>query len=109
MTPQFTPILWAKLPKSRKNGNLNFVILGHGRPLAGGPRMDRRLGVVNVSRLASRLRRSARRESNFSIYRRGGHFLDAQASLAPTQVSLSVRPSVTLSDFQSVSVSGRPT
>ena len=31
-------------------------------------------GVVNVSRLASRLRRSARRESNFSIYRRGGHF-----------------------------------
>ena len=36
-------------------------------------------------------------------------FLDAQASLAPTQVSLSVGPSVTLSDFQSVSVSGRPT
>ena len=32
-------------------------------------------------------------------------FLDAQASLAPTHVC----PSVTLSDFQSVSVSGRPT
>ena len=52
--------------------------LGPGRPSAGGPRMDHRVvtisGVVNVSRLASRLRRSARRESNFSIYRRGGHF-----------------------------------
>ena len=55
-----------------------LLTLGPGRPSAGGPRMDRRvvtsLGVVNVSRLASRLWRSARRESNFSIYRRGGHF-----------------------------------
>ena len=52
--------------------------LGPGRPPAGGPRMDRRVvtssGVVNVSRLASHLRRSARRESNYSIYRIGGHF-----------------------------------
>ena len=37
------------------------------------------------------------------------NFLDAQASLAPTHVSPSVRLSVTLSDFQSVSVPGRPT
>ena len=39
--------------------------LGPGRPSAGGPRMDLRavtsLGVVKISRLASRLRRSARR------------------------------------------------
>ena len=49
--------------------NLKFVNflnkLGPGRPSAGGPRMDRRavtsLGVVKTSRLASRLRRSARR------------------------------------------------
>ena len=42
-----------------------FGLLGLGRPSAGGPRMDRRVvtsqGVVKVSRLASRLRRSARR------------------------------------------------
>ena len=42
-----------------------FVSLGPGRPSAGGPRMDRRAvtssGVVKISRLASRLRRSARR------------------------------------------------
>ena len=43
---------------------LSFLsILGLGRPSAGGPRMDRRAltssGVVNISRLASRLRRSA--------------------------------------------------
>ena len=52
--------------------------IGPGRPWAGRPRMDRQvvtsLGAVNVSRLASRLRRSARRESNFSSYRREGHF-----------------------------------
>ena len=40
-------------------------------------------------------------------------FLDTQVSLALTHVCLSVRwsvgPLVTLSDFQSVSVSGRPT
>ena len=44
-------------------------------------------------------------------------FLDTHVSLAPTHVCLSVRwsvrplvrPLVTLSDFQSVSVSGRPT
>ena len=40
-------------------------------------------------------------------------FLDTHVSLAPTHVSLSVRwsvrPLVTLSDFQSASVSGRPT
>ena len=35
-------------------------------------------------------------------------FLDTHVSLAPTHVCLSVRWSVTLSDFQSVSVSGRP-
>ena len=38
-----------------------FVYLAPGRPLAGGPRMDRRAvtspGVVKISRLASRLRR----------------------------------------------------
>ena len=43
----------------------NLYKLGPGRPSAGGPRMDRRAvtssGVVNTSRLASRLRRSARR------------------------------------------------
>ena len=42
-----------------------FPKLGPGRPSAGGPRMDRRvvtsLGVVKVSRLALRLRRSAQR------------------------------------------------
>ena len=42
-----------------------FLILGPGRPSAGGPRMNRRvvtsLGVVKISRLTSRLRRSARR------------------------------------------------
>ena len=42
-----------------------LVLLGPGWPSAGGPRMDRRVvtspGVVKVSRLASRLRRSARR------------------------------------------------
>ena len=42
-----------------------FVILGPGRPSAGGPRMDRQavtsLGVVKISRLDWRLRRSARR------------------------------------------------
>ena len=40
-----------------------FLLLGPGRPLAGGPRMDRRvvtsLGVVKISRLALHLRRSA--------------------------------------------------
>ena len=40
-----------------------FDALGPGRPSAGGPRMDRRAvtssGVVQISRLASRLRRSA--------------------------------------------------
>ena len=40
-----------------------LVRLGPGRPSAGGPRMDRRavtsLGVVEISHLASRLRRSA--------------------------------------------------
>ena len=39
--------------------------LGPGRPLAGGPRMDRRAvtspGAVKISCLASHLRRSARR------------------------------------------------
>ena len=42
--------------------------LGPGRPSAGGPRMDRRvvtsLGVIYVSCLASRLRRSARWKTN---------------------------------------------
>ena len=42
-----------------------FSQLGPGRPSAGGPRMDGRavtsLGIVKISRLASRLRRSARR------------------------------------------------
>ena len=36
-------------------------------------------------------------------------FLDMQVSLEPTPVNKSVGPSVTLSDFQSVSVSGCPT
>ena len=40
-----------------------FMSLGPGRPGAGGPRMDRRAvtssGVVKISRLTSRLRRSA--------------------------------------------------
>ena len=36
-------------------------------------------------------------------------FLDTHVSLAPTHVSPQVGRSVTLSDFQSVSVSGRPT
>ena len=36
-------------------------------------------------------------------------FLDTHVSLAPTHVRPSVRPTVTLSDFQYVSVSGRPT
>ena len=43
----------------------SFMRLGPGRPSAGGPRMDRRAvtspGVVKISRLALRLRRSARR------------------------------------------------
>ena len=42
-----------------------FILLGPGRPSAGGPRMDRRAvtsaGVVKILRLASRLRRSAQR------------------------------------------------
>ena len=42
-----------------------FQRLGPGRPSAGGPRMDRRavtsLGVVKISCLALRLRRSVRR------------------------------------------------
>ena len=44
---------------------LDFNVLGPGRPSAGGPRMDRRAvtspGVVKILRLASRLRRSAGR------------------------------------------------
>ena len=43
----------------------NLVVLGPGRPSAGGPKMDRRAvtsrGVAKISRLASRLRHSARR------------------------------------------------
>ena len=42
-----------------------YTTLGPGRPLAGGPRMDRwavtSSGVVKISRLTLRLRRSARR------------------------------------------------
>ena len=42
---------------------LTFCAVGPGQPSAGGPRMDRRAvtssGVVQISRLASRLRRSA--------------------------------------------------
>ena len=44
----------------------HFAQLGPGRPLVSGPRMDGRvvtsLGIVNISRLASRLRCSARGE-----------------------------------------------
>ena len=43
----------------------NLVVLGPGRPSAGGPKMDRRAatspGVIKISRLASCLRHSARR------------------------------------------------
>ena len=45
--------------------SFTFDQLGPGRPSAGGPRMDRwamtSLGVVKISRLALRLRRSARK------------------------------------------------
>ena len=48
--------------------SFTFDQLGPGRPSAGGPRMDRwamtSLGVVKISRLALRLRRSARRGSD---------------------------------------------
>ena len=48
----------------------SFMRLGPGRPSAGGPRMDRRAvtspGVVKISRLASRLRRSAQRGPDHS-------------------------------------------
>ena len=51
------------LRSTRKSKDLTK--LGPGRPSAGGTRMDRRAvtcpGVVKVSRLASRLRRSARK------------------------------------------------
>ena len=47
-------------------------MIGPGRPSAGGPRMDRRgvtsPRVVKVSHLASRLRRSARRGPQLSIF-----------------------------------------
>ena len=49
----------------KTNHNRYLLLLGPGRPSAGGPRMDRRTvtspGVVQIWRLASRLRRSARR------------------------------------------------
>ena len=46
------------------SGEHYFVVLGPGQPSAGGPKMDGRavtsLGVVKISRLTSRLWRSAR-------------------------------------------------
>ena len=67
---QYDPL--QKLPHLTNNFNQNFLFnmkpfngLDPGRPSAGGPRVDRRavtsLGVVKISRLASRLQRSARR------------------------------------------------
>ena len=54
-----------QLDASRYISSYFFMELGPGRPPAGGPRMDRWAvtspGVVKISRLASRLRRSARR------------------------------------------------
>ena len=59
-----------KTPKFSKLGHWRILRkLGPGWPSAGGPRMDRRVvtspGVVKVSRLASRLWRSARRGAQF--------------------------------------------
>ena len=49
--------------------------LGPGQPSAGGPRMDRRAvtnqGVVKISCLAPRLRRSARREPDTTAFQEG--------------------------------------
>ena len=63
-TPRYTSNLCCH-PYSLRRDICRFIALGPGRPSAGGPRMDRRvvtsLGVVKVSRLALRLRRSAQR------------------------------------------------
>ena len=66
--PGLARYTWWKMGCNQTWKSWIFDILGPGRPSAGGPRMDRQAvtspGVVKVSRLTSRQRRSARRGSD---------------------------------------------